>query len=33
MRQSRHAASLRHKQRRLQEPAKALKVISRLART
>jgi hypothetical protein len=30
---SRHAASLRRKQRRLQESAKALKVISRPART
>jgi hypothetical protein len=31
--QSRHAASLRRKQRRLLEPAKALKVPGRLART
>jgi hypothetical protein len=33
MQRSRHAASLWHKQRQLQQPAKALKVISRLART
>jgi hypothetical protein len=33
MKWSRHAASLRRKQHRLQEPAKALKVISRPART
>jgi hypothetical protein len=33
MQRSRHAASLWCKQHRLQEPAKALKVISRPART
>jgi hypothetical protein len=33
MQQNQHAASLRCKQRRLQEPAKALKVTSRPART
>jgi hypothetical protein len=33
MQRSWHAASLRRKQRRLQEPAKAPKVISRPART
>jgi hypothetical protein len=33
MKRSRHMASLRRKQRRLQEPAKAPKVISRPART
>jgi hypothetical protein len=33
MQRSRHAASLQRKQRRLQEPAKVLKVISQPART